>query len=49
MTALELANELDDLFGNPLGPKTNEKIILAIKVLKYGNDKIGEFTLEDLE
>jgi hypothetical protein len=49
MNTLELATELDNLFGNPLGPKRYTLVREAVDVLRTLDAKIKELeTLKDV-
>lgn len=40
MNALELSDELETQFGNPLGPKLYDNIKLAVKMLREQDEEI---------
>jgi hypothetical protein len=42
MNAIELANALDNLFGNPLGPKSYSLVRDAVVLLKEQDERIKE-------
>jgi hypothetical protein len=40
MDVLELANELDIMFGNPLGPKRYDLVKEAVNILRLQDEEI---------
>jgi len=40
MNVLELANKLDTMFGNPLGPKSYDLIKEAVNILRLQDEEI---------
>ena len=49
MNALELSNELETQFGNPLGPKLYDNVKLAIKMLREQDEEIKALQSDVME